>query len=259
MVGIMDIERRETPQWADDRVAKLGGKNRLGMPNFRIVWGGSRLHLVGGMFKKVVMVDVDDAVPIIGEPKRQVPLVTEVAEMRSLHKYFPHRWWLEKWLPPEAYGSPDDWYQETWNEEAKLHSFGPYPSEGEYESVTYLGQCNHMKEGDLEWCGLCRLSFGEYVSLEDGIHVFEWHIWALEQSKGVTPGQQKAALFEREKNKQNRVNSRVEDIVRGAMRPAFAIQPNSQGANPTASRSTPEAKYNPYLYAERSRGLKQVN
>jgi hypothetical protein len=240
----MDIEKRDTPQWATNRVAKLGGNNPLGKPNFRIVWGGSRLHLVGGMFKIVTLTPA--------------PVVTEVAEMRSLHKYFPHRWWLEKWLPPEAYGSPDEWYESTWNPDAKLHSMGPYPSEGEYESVTYLGQCSHMKDEDTDWCGLCRLSFGEYVSLEDGIHIFEWHIWALEQSKSVTPGQQKAALFEREQKKKDKVNNRVEQMVRNAMRPAFAIQPNSQGANPMASRSTPEAKYNPYLYAERSRGLRQV-
>jgi hypothetical protein len=253
----MDIEKRDTPQWAADRVAKLGGNNYLGKPNFRIVWGGSRLHLVGGMFKKVVYVDADEGIPIIGQPKRQVAIVTEVAEMRHLHKYYPHRWWLEKWLPPDAYGDPESWYLDTWNEEAKLHSMGPYPSEGEYESVTYLGQCNHLTDNG-EWCGLCKLSFGEYVSLEDGIQVFEWHIWALEQSKSVTPGEQKRALMDREKQKIERANNTVAERVRNAMRPTFAIQPNSQGANPLASRSRPEPKYDPNLYAERTSGLKQV-
>jgi len=254
----MDIEKRDTPQWATDRVAKLGGNNRLGKPSFRIIWGGNRFHLVGGMFKKVVMVDVDDAIPIIGQPKRQAAIVTDVAEMRHLHKYYPHRWWLEKWLPPEAYGSPEEWYESTWNEEAQLHSMGPYPSEGEYESVAFLGVCNHMKDGDTEWCGLCKLTLGEYLSLEDGIDVFEWTIWALDQSKAVTPGEQKAALLEREANKTKKANNTVAERVRNAMRPTFAIQPSSQMANPMAPRSRPEPKFDPDLYMERSKGLTQA-
>jgi hypothetical protein len=256
----MDIEKRDTPQWATDRVAKLGGNNRFGEPMFRIVWGANRFHAVGGKFKKVVMVDVDDSVPIIGEPKRQVPIVLEVMEERQLLKYFPARWWLEKWCPPELYGSSEEWYEAI--AEAKANEMpydaSDYPSRGDYEATTFLGQCNHMQPGDTQWCGLCRISFGEYLSLEEGIDVFEWHIWALKQTADMTEMERKIAHFSEEKRKRKEREDKTSAIIGNAMRPKFAIQSSSQMANPSAKRSVPEAKFNPSIYVPRSRGLKQV-
>lgn len=254
------IERREVPDWVVKRITLLGGNNSFGEPMFRVIWGGNRLHAVGGKFKKVVYVDADESVPIIGEPVRKVPIILDVVEERQLLKYYPHRWWLEKWCPPELYGSPEEWYEVI--AEAKTNEMpydaSDYPSRGDYESTTYLGQCNHMQPGDTQWCGLCRISFGEYLSLEEGIDVLEWHIYALKQTAEMTEMERKIAHFSEEKRKRKEVNDKTEAIVRNAMRPKFAIQSSSQMANPGAKRSAPEARFNPSIYVPRSRGLKQL-
>lgn len=255
------IERREVPNWIAERLAILGGHNRFGGAMFRTVWGGNRIHKVGGKFKKVVYVDAEERIPIIGQPPRKVPIVTDVIEERSLLKYYPHRWWLEKWCPPELYGSPEEWYEAI--AEAKAsdmpYEASEYPSKGDYESVTFLGQCNHMQPGDTQWCGLCRISFGEYLGLEEGMDVFEWHIWALKQTAEMTEMERKLAHFNEEVRKRKEREAKVEAIVTNAMRPKFAIQPNSQGANLLASRSRPEAKFNPSLHVPKSSGIRQLN
>src|SRR5262249_18413804 len=63
-------------------------------------------------------------------------LVREVACLRRVPKYVPHdRWHIERWLPPESYGSPRDWYAQTTEREdgAGIPPLGPYPDRGEYE------------------------------------------------------------------------------------------------------------------------------
>src|SRR5437016_4431082 len=120
----------QVPQHLTDRVTALGGLNRFGGPNFRIVWGGSRTHKVGGIFKTVI------------EGK-----VFDVPEVRELLKYHPDRWHLERWIGPEKYGSEEEWYRTTRavrefvNDRGELcfedivpviHTCGPYPSSGDY-------------------------------------------------------------------------------------------------------------------------------
>jgi len=118
---------RPVPKYIDDFVTRVGGRNKYGEPMFRVLWEPDRLELVGGAW-------VDEH-------------GTKKIEMRRALKYDGKpRWVLEKWMPPEAYGS-----QETWEyvNALQLDNFlpfldiqiiGPYPFRGEYElSFTLSG------------------------------------------------------------------------------------------------------------------------
>jgi hypothetical protein len=86
-------ESKQAPESVERAVTQAGGLNRYGEPNFRVVWGRSRLAWVGGKWRNT---------------NAQRELVREVIELRQEPKYVPHdRWHVERCLPPEAYGSPE--------------------------------------------------------------------------------------------------------------------------------------------------------
>jgi hypothetical protein len=119
-------ETHEAPAFVAQALARAGGLNRFGEPNFRAVWGWSRLAWIGGRFE-----DRDAA----GN------LLRESVELRYEPKYFPRdRWHIERWCAPEMYGSPDDWARATLEVEGarSIAALGPYPSRGEYEHVFTL-------------------------------------------------------------------------------------------------------------------------
>ena len=215
------IERREVPDWITHRVNKIGGMNLFGRPNYRVIWGGNRTHKVGGKFKKVLYIPSN----IIGDPPKA--LVTEVAEIRTLLKYHPHRWHLERWRGQEFYGSREEWYQQTWDEDCQFHTQGDYPAEGDYEHIFYLGMCSHMKPGDTDWCVVCQASSGEYIPLEENFNILEMVIKSFQMSDEVKAKDEQKALFAREDQKRQARAKRVGDRVREAMRPTLATQPTS--------------------------------
>lgn len=216
------IEKREVPDWVTRRVDALGGMNQFGRSNYRVIWGGNRTHIVGGKFKKVVMVKSQENLII---PDRAI--VTEVPEIRTILKYHPFRWHLERYRGPEFYGDPEEWYRETWDEECQFHVMGDYPHEGDYEHIFYLAMCVHMKPWDQDWCGPCRLTSGEYIPLEENINLIETMIKAFQRSDEVSKQAERRALFLREDKKRQDREKRVGEIVRGIMRPQLALQPTS--------------------------------
>ncbi len=121
-------ERKTAPREIQQRVARAGGVNRFGEPNFRVVWGWSRLTWIGGKWT-----DRDASGNV----------VREIIELREVPKYTPHdRWHIERWIPPQAYGSPEEWYRCTFEAEdgILIPALGPYPARGEYEhSLTLAG------------------------------------------------------------------------------------------------------------------------
>src|SRR6266481_7488993 len=114
-------ETYETPADVARELALAGGGNRFGEPNYRAVWGWSRLDWIGGKWE-----DRDEG----GK------LLREVVEVRREPKYVPHdRWHIERWVPAESYGSPEQWRAETIEIQngRNIPALGPYPSRGEYE------------------------------------------------------------------------------------------------------------------------------
>lgn len=231
--------KQEPPKWVVDHLTTVGGTNQFRQPNYRVVWGGNRTYQVGGKFKKVLYVDA--SAPIIGECNQRA-VVTEVDEIRTLLKYHPYRWHLERWRGPEWYGTREEWYQNTWDEDAQLHTMGDYPSQGDYEHVFFLAQCPHMKEGDTEWCMLCQASMGEYIPLEDNVHLLDLQIHMLRLSEDVHASEERAALFMRESDKRQVRRKIAEDRIRNALRPQLALQPTNWQPGTGGKCSVPEPK-----------------
>jgi hypothetical protein len=115
-------ETHEAPAAVARELELAGGRNRFGEPNYRAVWGWSRLDWIGGKW--------EDRDPATGT------LLREVVELRREPKYVLHnRWHIERWMPPESYGSPETWHAQTLEIEngRNIPALGPYPSRGDYE------------------------------------------------------------------------------------------------------------------------------
>src|SRR5215469_12757063 len=109
-------ESHETPADVVRELALAGGCNPFGEPNYRAVWGWSRLDWIGGKW--------EDRDPANGS------LVREVVEVRREPKYTPlDRWHIERWMPAESYGSPAEWYAQTLEiaNGRNIPALGPYP------------------------------------------------------------------------------------------------------------------------------------
>jgi hypothetical protein len=193
-------ETHEAPRELQHRVTRAGGLNRYGEPNFRVVWGWSRLTWIGGKWT-----DTDAS----GN------MIRETIELRELPKYFPHdRWHIERWLPPEAYGSPELWYRQTLEREDGIlvPALGPYPRRGEYEH-----------------CFTLQGTRGEYLPLSPA--ACEWVVHAIEFARRMPAGEHRAALQRREAIRNREWHARADNAIDDAG-PAFhgAICP--LGINP---------------------------
>ena len=187
-------ESKRAPIDIADRVSRAGGLNLYGRPNFRVVWGWSRLTWIGGKWT--------DRDPATGA------VIREVSELRRVPKYMPHdRWHLERWLPPELYGPPDRWYALTIEREdgCSIPALGPFPHEGEYEHCITL-------QGPR----------GEFLPLT--ADAVEWLVRAIEFSRAIPAGHSRRALLDREAKKDTDYESwayaKLDDAV-----PAFHAQP----------------------------------
>jgi len=104
---------------------RMGGNNRFGGPNLRVMWSNSRLGWIGGKHE-----DRDES----GN------LIREVLTIRRMPKYpVKNRWIVEQWKPPEFYGSPESWFRKTTEfDEGNIPQLGPYPYRGDYQLVSTL-------------------------------------------------------------------------------------------------------------------------
>jgi len=177
-------ETHEAPASVERRLALAGGRNRYGEPNYRAVWGWSRLGWIGGRWT-----DRNDA----GDTVR------EVIELRRVPKYTPQdRWHIERWMPPESYGSPANWYSQTIEREngVALPGLGPYPERGEYEHCFTL-------EG----------AAGEFVQLTPT--VAEYIARAIEAGRLAGAARRRAAIEERERRDEREFDSWAWDVLSG--------------------------------------------
>jgi hypothetical protein len=187
-------ETHDTPEKVAHRLARAGGLNRFGEPNYRAIWGWNRLSWIGGKF--------EERDPDTGS------LLREVVELRQEPKYpAVNRWHIERWLPPEAYGSPRAWYSQTIECENGLSipALGPYPSRGEYEHCfTLEGPC------------------GEFIQLTPA--AAEHIARAIECARGSARSLSRARLYEREQRAEHRYEQWAYDVMDDAV-PAFHKQP----------------------------------
>lgn len=193
MVSILR-EKHDTPESVAQRLKSAGGINRLGEANYRAVWGWNRLAWIGGKF--------EERDPATGS------LLRKVVELRQEPKYAAvNRWHIERWVPPEVYGSPRAWYAQTIEREngISIPALGPYPSRGEYEHCFTL-------EGPR----------GEFVQLTPTIaeHIAR----AIEWSPKFPRSAKKRQLYDHEQRADRRYEKWAFDVLDDAV-PAFHKQP----------------------------------
>lgn len=177
-------ETHEAPASVARRLHIAGGSNRFGEPNYRAVWGWSRLGWIGGKWE-----DRDAA----GR------LVRETTGLRLVPKYAPHdRWHIERWLPPEAYGSPRVWYAQTIEVAGgvSVPALGPYPDRGEYEHCFTLAGPR-----------------GEFVQLTATAAEYLAH--AIEAGRRRSAGERRTALGERERRSEQDYDRWAWDVLDG--------------------------------------------
>lgn len=180
-------ETHEAPASVCERVARAGGLNRFGEANFRVVWGGSRLAWIGGRW-----VDRD----------AHGNVIREAIELRQEPKYVPvERWHMERWMPPESYGSPEEWFARTVEIEdgIRIAALGPYPSRGEYEHCFTL-----------EGAG------GEFLPLNCA--VCDWIVRAVEWSRRQTGRDGRQAIPAREERRDRDWDRDADDVLDDAGR-----------------------------------------
>ncbi len=187
-------ETHETPETVAHRLARASGSNRFGEANYRAVWGWNRLAWIGGKF--------EDHDPTTGS------LLREVVELRQEPKYpAVNRWHIERWVPPETYGSPRQWFAQTIERESSVSipALGPYPSRGEYEHCFTL-------EGPR----------GEFVQLTPT--AAEHIARAIEWSRKIPRSIKKCQLHDRERREERAYESWAYDLLDDAV-PAFHKEP----------------------------------
>jgi hypothetical protein len=175
-------ETHDPPAALSERLRRAGGMNRLGEPNFKVVWGGSRLTWIGGRWT-----DRDE----------QGDLIRERVELRRVPKYLPiERWHIERWTAPESYGSPADWYARTTEVEdgIRVPALGPYPSRGEYEHCFTLSSATN-----------------EFVPLTATI--CDWVVRAVEWARRQPQAEARAAIQAREMRKEQDWDRRADDLL----------------------------------------------
>jgi len=175
-------ETHEAPASVQQRIARSGGENRYGEPNFRVVWGGSRLTWIGGRWT-----DRDTSGNVI----------REAVELRQVPKYLPlDRWHIERWSPPESYGSPETWREQTTETEdgVRVPALGPYPARGEYEHCFTL-------EG----------AAGEFIALTPA--AYDWIVRAIEWSRRQPRQEMRLALVARESARAREFDCAADEVL----------------------------------------------
>lgn len=105
--------RYPAPEYVE-HINSIGGFNRFGDPNFRIVWGQNETCMVYGT----------DANGKTGQH-----IVSKCGDVPA--------WFILCWKPPECYGTPEMWYALTWDWEIDKPKIGDYPYRGEYELAPF--------------------------------------------------------------------------------------------------------------------------
>lgn len=122
------VGENQKPKLWGGRSLKSFGLNPYNEPLFRVVWGPSRLILIGAAWQDHIgPIPTDQEIAAAG---KDTSLLSVKEEFRWVPKY-PEVWVLERWLTPVQYGGPPAvWDRDERESEVK---FGPYPNRGEYE------------------------------------------------------------------------------------------------------------------------------
>lgn len=203
------VELHDCPAHVTKELKLAGGTNPFGEPLFRVVWGYNRIVPMHGEWQEwehSVAKLIDKLTGHI-EERPFIRLVRSVIETREEPKYLPANCWhLEKWCPPEDYGSPDLWRKQGEEVVAGMtvDTAGEFPHRGEYELVMPLTS---------DFTGM-----GKPVPLTADIvaNLVRMVIAGRERFSMV---QRKAAIEQRLKREDEGFTRRAIDIMKDGMRP----------------------------------------
>lgn len=144
---------REAPEWAQQILERVGGKNPFGASLYRFVWGDSRREWVGGRW-----VDRDH---------NTGQIIREVIEQRFIPKYShlevdyqgrpAYHWYVERWYPAEHFGPRGKWESITLEREdgISVPARGPYPAHGDFDWAWTMegpnGEFRQLTVARCEW------------------------------------------------------------------------------------------------------------
>lgn len=203
------IETRECPPEIARSLKIAGGLNRFAEAMFRVVWGYNRIVPMHGEWQdwEKSRATLTDKVTGHTESRDFIRLVSSVVETRMEPKYLPANCWhLEKWCPPEEYGSPELWRKQGEEVVAGMtvDTAGEFPHRGEYELVMPLTS---------DFSGM-----GKPLPLE-GAFVTELVNLVRAGRDRFSMVQRKAAIEQRLKREEDGFTRKAIDIMKDGMRP----------------------------------------
>jgi hypothetical protein len=218
------VTHKRCPDYIARTLEVAGGKNRYGLPNFRVVWGWDRLIKVHGQWEDWEEREVFDPTTVSLRNK-QIRLKSRVIETREIPKYLPPNCWhLEMWRPPEEYGTPETWSKlgEEIIGTQTIDTAGPFPHEGEYELCFPLTDSGNIS--------------GQPLPLVNSM--VEMLVGAIKVSReSFSFAQRRAAIEQDQARKEAGYTANVEDTLREGLRPfageKFVTVPGSKILRPS--------------------------
>ena len=182
-------ERLVCPPEIASLLRRVGGENRFGDPNFRLIWGQTEVYRAGGAWE------------VEGQPSFR--------GYRDLLCGFGEACWiLQQWNPPESYGTPASYYAQNLDLQTGLQILGEFPYRGRYQTVLPLVR-RVMVNGKLvsEMIPLCPI-------------MLEISILTVKESQAISLIRRKAIFEARREAKHQADVKQIDDIISNA-RPQF--------------------------------------
>jgi hypothetical protein len=180
MWSLSNRQQHDCPKDFQDRLTRIGGINRYGEPNFKLVWSQSQTLRAGAYWPE-----------------------EGFHGYRDIPRYNSPCWLLMQWKAPEEYGSPDLWYFQN-EDENGLQTLGEFPFKGQYE-IVYALIDREIVNGNLKLTHLPLCSF-----LIDRI------VPIIMQAKDVSITRRKEAMLAEKHRKDQEEFKRIEDARLGA-------------------------------------------
>lgn len=115
----------QCPKEYQDRITKVGGTNRYGEPNFKVVWGEAHGTKAGGYWEH-----------------------EGFTGYRDIFLNDTPCWLLLEWHDPIEYGSPTLWYMDNYDQATGLQTLGDFPYRGAYQ-VLFILRDTKFEDGKL--------------------------------------------------------------------------------------------------------------
>jgi hypothetical protein len=126
----------ETPAYVVEAMRNFAGTNEYGEPLWRMILADQHLVQRSGEWRET---DGRDQVNILGAGKngamvyenRQIKPASVKHETRWVPQYPCDGWILERWFPPQCFGTPAAW-AEVKSQDGVTPMMGPFPHRGDY-------------------------------------------------------------------------------------------------------------------------------